>query len=420
LAEPCSRSAADRGAERWIATWKGDGTVADEQVAEPGETSTREEASQLLRTSYDSPAALARALTEHWEEATGTLLRGDLERYARDVMRDEQLAAFVHEQAEGNGTSADARLFRVILRLDPSATPQYMGYEISEAGLGGLATELDGPFPTQSAAGALRTLYTDHVLATYGEAGKANRFRELDETWHAEFAAWQEEVDRVKSTGGPDLFAALAWRARARILLALLDTKAFDAIRERARKATAQAGGHRWLGGLSADDPSIGKVLAAADIAEAVAAGLDDSLVRERAAAKAKRSARLSGVISLVVVALVVYGIIALSKGGNTTASAGPTGGLAGGGHPTATASLNPADQPVQHTGVVQKPEPLLATPDPNGQVVKQLPKNTVIDIIGSAKGGLLWVRLRSDPKTSGYVSSANVLAVCAGQCNVG
>jgi len=394
--------------------------VSDEKVAEPGETSTKEGESQLLGTTYESPRALARALTEHWEEGAAALARGDLERYVRDVMKDESLAAFVHEQGEANGTSADARLFRVILRLDPETTPQYMGYELSEAGLSGLAAELDGPFPTQAAAGALRTLYTDHVLATYGESAKIPRFRELDERWHQEVSEWQEAVERVKSDGGPDLFASLAWRSRARILLALLDTKAFEAIHERARKGAAAAGSHRWLAGLSPDDQSVGKVLAAADIAASVEAGEDDRLVRERAAVKAKRSRRVSLLVSLVIVAAIVVGVISLSSGGGGPQITGPTGGLAGGGSSSPTASVKPADLPVQHTGVLQKAQPLLATADANGQTVQQLDKGTVIDIIGSAKGGLLFVRLRSDPNTSGYVSGGDVLQVCAGQCNVG
>ncbi len=390
--------------------------VADETRTETGESPGSLVALEL-GPSVNSAQALARVMTDHWMEATRAFIKGDLERFIRERLGNAELADFARDQAQGNGSSADARMFRLILRLDPKIEARYMGYELNEAGLAGLAAEQDGPFPTQDSSGALRTMYTDRVLTTYAEASGADRFRELDDRWHEEFSTWQELVERVKTSGGDDLFSALSWRARARILLGLVDTKAAEGIRERARAAASdKVTNHSWMKGLSPDDPSIGTVLATADLAQAAATTDDPVVVQRKARAKAIRGRIWSIVSTLVFIGLVVWGFLALSNTGGTTQaeSATPTGTAV---NPTA-ASTDPATASVQGTGVTNKAVDMLTEPKEGADVVQHLDQFTVVELIGSAPG-FSWIRIKDTPDVAGYVPGADVSIRCPGTCNI-
>ena len=390
--------------------------MADETRTETGEPSGTRRGFDL-GPSIGSPQALARALTDHWIDGSKAFLNGGVERFIRERLGDAELADFAREQAQGNGSSADARMFRLILRLDPKIEAQYMGYEVSEAGLTGLAAEQDGPFPTQDSSGALRTMYTDRILTMYAKASGADRFRELDDRWHQEFTTWQEHVERAQETGAGDLFAALAWRARARILLGLLDTKAAEGIRERAREAaTGGAAGNRWMKGLSPDDPSIGTVMATVDIALPASTGVDPLIIQHKAQAKARRRRILPIAISVVILGLVAWGILAVNNSGGTSGAGGatPTG-------PAVSAQpsqIDAATAPVRGTGVTLKAIDLLEKPDPGANVLQHVDQGVVIEIVGNGEGYIL-IRVKEDPTVNGYALKADLRQVCAFSCNI-
>jgi hypothetical protein len=363
---------------------------------------------------YDTPKGLADGLTGHWTEAVAALADGSLERHARGTLNDPQLADEVAEIAKDKSVSEDTRLFRVIMRLDPREDAEFMGYEVSEAGLGELGTEVDGPFPTWSATAALRIMYTDHVLTLYADATKASRFRELDGRWHDEFETWGGLVGRSRDAGGIDVFADNAWRTRAKILRGLLDTKDEEPLRAKAREAAKRPTVADWTRDVGPlDTAGIGALMAASDL-EPAADAYDEARRSERKAEKSRRRRGVAG--GVVVVGLlvgVVVGIIAFTNTnpsvGLDTTSPSPTA--------TVATSIDPSTAAVIGTEIVQNPTPLLETPDDGATVIQQLAKQDRLYKLSPDTHGFYLVKLSTDDKVVGWVKKNDVAEICPVQC---
>jgi hypothetical protein len=386
--------------------------VADGTEAEAG---TTVEGGFTLR-GFDSPKALADGLTANWTEAVASLFDGDVERQARDVLHDAKLADDIAEIARDKSVSEDTQLFRVILRLDPRQDAEFMGYETSEAGLSGLAAEVDGPFPTWSATGALRIMYTDHVLSMYADATKSTRFHDLDTRWHDEFETWGRLVGRSQDAGGPDVFGGSAWRTRAKILHELLDPKNEEPLRAAARESAKKPTVADWTsdaGSLEGAGP--GTLLAVADL-ETAADIYDDSQRAERKAAASRRRRGIgSGVVTIGLLLGVIVGIIAFTNTSSdvglnfTTASATPSA--------TAATSIDPSTAAVIGTEIVQQPTPLLDNPDAGATVIQQLVKDDRLFRISKDTNGFYLVKTSKDETVVGWVSKSDVNEICSLQC---
>jgi hypothetical protein len=362
----------------------------------------------------DTPKALADALAAHWVDAVAALSRGEVEEHARATLHDEALAGDIAEIAGDKSVAEDTRLFRVILRLDPRQNAEFMGYEISEQGLGELGAEVDGPFPTWSANAALRIMDTDRVLTLYAEATKTPRFRELDDRWHSEFGDWTKLVNRSRKEGGPDIYSQAAWRTRAKIFRGLLDTKDDDALRARAREAMKKPTVAEWASDAgSLEGAGVGTLMGVADLGDAADVYDDARKVERKQANSKRRRGIVSGVVSVALIALVVFGVAAFTKGTNefdfTTTEPSKTA--------TVEQSIDPATADVIGTATITKDTPLLTDPDASSEVVQELKKDDRVFQIGHDKNGFYFVKLATDDKVFGWVDKSNAAIICPVQC---
>ncbi len=392
--------------------------MSNETGAVGGSTGTAAEGAGdggLRLNAYDTPKALADALTTHWTDAVVALSDGDVERQARDGLHDEALAGDVAEIAGDKQVSEDTRLFRVIMRLDPHEHPQFMGYELSEQGLAELASEVDGPFPTWSATAALRILYTDHVLSLSADATKTPRFRDLDERWHEEFGSWSKLTSRSTEAGGPDVFSKSAWRTRAKVLQGLIDTKGDEELRTRAREAMQKptvAGWTNDVGGV--DGAGVGTLMGVADLGDAADTFDQTRRDEKKDASSRRRKGALSGFVSIGLIVVLVVGVAAFASSGSGTTivnNLSPTPAA------SATASIDPLKAPVIGTATVLKPTDLLEEPKAGSKVVSNLKKDDRVYQIGHDENGYYQVKLSTDQTVFGWVDKNDVNVICPVQC---
>ena len=369
----------------------------------------------LRLTGNDSPKALADTLNANWIEAVAALSRGEVEAHARDTLGDEALAGDIAEIAKDRSVSEDTRLFRVIMRLDPRQNAEFIGYEISEQGLGELAAEVDGPFPTWSANAALRIMDTDRVLTIYADATKTPRFKELDERWHQELAAWTKLVDRSKESGGPDIYSQAAWRTRAKIFRGLLDTKDDEGLRTRAREAMQRPTVAEWAKDAgSLDGAGVGTLMGVAELGDASVVYDDARRGEQKAVSSKRRRGALSGVITILVIVGIVFGIAAFTSGTNNEITFGTPSTTPS---KTVEASIDPATADVIGTATITKDTPLLKDSDASSEVVQDLKKDTRVFQIGHDENGFYFVKLAEDDKVFGWVDKSNAVIICPVQC---
>ena len=365
---------------------------------------------------YETPERLGEGLAENWTAGTRHLARGDLQRWAREDLGDEELAAAIAELESGPRETLDSRYHRVILRLNPGAARAYMGYPMTEDGLGTVAAEVEGSTPTQVAADALRSLYHGHALTAYAEATGQDNLREVDDRWHQEFEDWRRLTQSARKAGGPDVFGPMAWRARGIVLRALVEREAMAALQERAKKASAGPAKTRAWYPDDADDEGPGRLLAKALLAESP--GLRVDLEDEAHEATASRNRTIRWAVAGTVFVAVVVGIVLLALGG-----AGDEGPIASG-SATATAGGNggPTDVPqrVIYTGTMLEATDLLAEPDPGAEVVAPLEQFAVVEIVAEDNADYYQARLKDDPETIGFVEKAIFNQLCQGTCSVG
>lgn len=393
--------------------------MADETAAQAGSTGgaggTGGGGDDFDLRGYGSKKATADGLTDNWTDAVAALSEGGVERHVRERLNDPKAADEIVEIAKDKSVSEDTRLFRVILRLDPREDAEFMGYEPNEGGLSELAAEVDGPFPTWSATGALRIMYTDRVLSLYADAAKTPRFHELDERWHEEFETWGRLVGRSRDAGGPDVFGGSAWRTRAKILRGLLDTKDEEPLRLRAHEATKKPTVVEWTTDAAPiDRAGIGTLLACADLEDA--ADIYDAArrVEHKSAASRRRRGILSGVVIVALLVGVVVGIIAFTST-NATLGAFKTGSPT----PSATVatSIDPSTAAVIGTDIVQQATPLLQSPEDGAAVVQQLAKGDRLYRISGDTHGFYFVKSSKDQKVTGWVAKSTLTEICPLQC---
>jgi hypothetical protein len=364
--------------------------------------------------SGDSPKALADALRADWTEAVAALSRGEVERHAREVLNDPQLADDIAEAAKDRSVSEDTRLFRVLLRLDPQPNPEFMGYELSEQGLAELVAEVEGPFPTWSAIAALRILYTDRVLTLAAEATKATRFRELDDRWHEEFEAWRRLVERSKDSGGPDIFSQNAWRTRGTILHLLLDTKDDEALRTKAREALQKPTVAEWAKDVDrVEGAGVGTLMGLADLSDAADVYDEKRRVERKAAASRKRRGVISGFVTIGLLVGAVFAVAAFASSSTENIDFGPSATPT----VTATKSIDPPTADVIGTITVTKTTSLYEKPDASSTVVQKLKKDTRVYQVGHDENGFYQVRLSTDAKVFGWMDKSFANVICPVQC---
>jgi len=393
--------------------------VANETGAEGGSSGTAAGVAgdgALRLAGYDSPKALADALTEHWTEAVALLSSGEIERHVREGLNDAAAADDIAEVAKDKSVSEDTRLFRVIMRLDPREHAVFMGYELSEQGLAELAAEVDGPFPTWSATAALRIMYTDDVLTLSAEASKAPRFRELDVRWHEEFEAWTRIAGTSLDEGGPDVVSRSAWRTRAKILQLLLDTKGDESLRTAARDAQQKPTVAAWTKDVAGvDGAGVGTLMGVADLGDAADTYDQTQQTEKKEVSSRRRKGALSGFVSVGLILGVVIAVAAFTSTGSDV------GDLNGLNSPTAspspTKSLPPDKLPVIGTATITKDTPLLKEPKAGADVVQQLKKNDRVYQIGHDENGFYFVKLSTDQKVFGWVDKNNASIICPVQC---
>lgn len=398
--------------------------MASDETA-PGAEGTRTSAEgtragggfRLGDSEYNTPETLGEALAQNWTAGTRHLARGDLQRWARDDLRDEQLAAAIAELESGPRETLDARYHGVIVRLNPGAARTYMGYPMTEEGLGTMAAEVEGDTPTQVAADALRSLYHGHALTAYAEATGQDNLREVDDRWHEEFEDWRRLTQAAKKAGGPDVFGPMAWRARGVVLRALVEREAMAALQERAKRASSgPAKGRAWFPDGDADEEGPGRLLAKALLAESP--GLRIDIEDEEHEATASRNKTIRWAVAGTIFVAAVVGIVLLALGGASeegpSASGSATASADGSGAPTVGPSR------VIYTGAVIEPADLLAEPDPGAEVVAALEELAIVEVVAQTEADYYQVRLKAEPEVIGFMEKANFRQLCQGVCSVG
>jgi hypothetical protein len=375
---------------------------------------------------FDSPEALAAWLAENWVQGTRSLARGDLQRWAAADLGDPGLADDIATIQEHPGESLDAKLFRVILRLNPAHPPSCMGYSLTEEGLTTLAAAVAGGSPTQTAVDALTTVFRNNLLTAYADATGNERHRDIDTRWHEEFATWQRLLKQAHAAGAPDIFPIYAWRARARILDVLLRPEEEAALREEARAAmqtpaTAPRGQVTvppWLPTLGdPDEAGPGASLAMALLARAGAAQ-----AAWQAARQPKRGRVWRRVAVLAVAAGAIVGIVLAFQGGGDSGPSTQARDEQAGGAGERTGVLQGIN--VLYTGVTVAPIDLLEAPEAGAAVVAPLPENTVVSVVSTEAADWYQVRIASEAEeeepVTGWLERGAIRILCSGTCRVG
>jgi hypothetical protein len=368
----------------------------------------------LRLSGYDSPKALADALAANWTDAVAVLSDGAVEAQVRTGIGDAALADAIAEIAKDGSVAEDTRLFRVILRMDPQPNPRFMDYEMSEQGLVELAAEVDGPFPTWGATAALRIMYTDRVLTLCADATKTPRFRELDDRWHEEFESWTRLTAKSKEAGGPDVSSKVAWRNRAKILRGLLDTKGDETLRASAREAMQKPTVAEWSKGVgSLEGAGVGTLMGVSDLGGAADVYDVKRRTERKKAASSKRRGIISGVVTVLILGGVVYGIAAFARGSNQEILFSPSASAS----PTAAFDIKTA--PILQTAVAAVATDLLDEAKDGAKVIQNLPELTRLYIVSHEIKGFYAVRLYDDETIDGYIDVSSPRIICAGKCGV-
>jgi len=368
---------------------------------------------------HTTPQSVAKAFAENWGEATRELEGDDLRRWAETGLGDPDLARFIAGLQDEPGQSPDARLFRLIRRLDPSAPPTYMGYPITEEGLTGVAAQVAGPSPTRQTAEMVFGLFRDRVLTLHAESSGQQRFAQIDQRWHDEFADWQKGMADAREGGGPDIAAASSWKVRARLLLATVDPAAEAELRNDARKvASARVSARPWFSGLgNPDSAGIGALAAMDTLGREIAVRGDPQQSAEDAEVKRKKRRRIRlGVLAGLIVAIVA--VVLLTRGGGGTEAAPGGANPSGAASPGATTSAVPVK--VLYTAGLTAPENMLKDPKDGADLVTKLPKGSVVEILSEQETDWYQVRLKDQPDTVGWVPRERVNILCNGTCSVG
>ncbi|MFZ4789585.1 MAG: protein kinase domain-containing protein [Candidatus Competibacteraceae bacterium] len=196
LRDPQKRWKADQ-IKRWLA---GDKTlrVADDtvQTAEMRAAKPYRFHGQECWTAED----LAAQLAQHWADGIKDLGRGLLLPWFRDELRHQDLARLINDLADDTSLSADERLFRLLLAIQPQA-PIYRGFSLHLEDLETIAKRANQG--DEAALALVKELYKHPTLfASLATAGY-NELGSLHTRWIDQKKSFEKGWDIVIAKGAP-------------------------------------------------------------------------------------------------------------------------------------------------------------------------------------------------------------------------
>jgi serine/threonine protein kinase len=163
--------------------------TGDESLAEPVDTGgTLLHPYRLGDEECRSTTELALALSRQWGLARKDLMRGQIEAWARDDLKDHNLVRFLHDLRDRGG-SGDQLLFLLIRHLAPDIPLNWRGESLGEESL--LAAALKASERDKPAAEWLESIFADDVLALL-PAPEHPALADLEAEWTQ---AWRDFVD---------------------------------------------------------------------------------------------------------------------------------------------------------------------------------------------------------------------------------
>jgi hypothetical protein len=133
----------------------------------------------------------------------------------------------------------------------------------------------------------------------------------------------------------------------------------------------------------------------------------------KKANAAKKRRGALSGVVSIGLIVLIVFGVVAFTStsGGGVLNFGSPTPS------PSPSKSVSADKATVIGTATITKDTPLLQDPKADATVVQQLKKGDRVYQIAHDENGYYEVRLSTDQTVFGWVDKSNATIICPVQC---
>lgn len=307
---------------RWLA--------GDPALAEPAEAGGAAAAAvpyQIESSEVRSREELALALARHWDAGRRDLLRGQLNPWVRDQLKDQNLLRFIHDLLEERGSDDDLRLYRLIAHLAPAQPPVWRGEALAAGQLLAMAARAeDGDEDAGDWLASVRDSGVLDLAKAPELAALADRWRvaadEFDRLWRQAAEArdrWRKEnrdPDAVADFdalvfGLPETFRRPpAGRLQAMLLLAAADAGYADRLQARVTAAAAPHLDHSpWLAALW-PDPAVGPTPAALVaghflLPHAEAAAAEDRQRQQRAReAESRRAAELTGRVTIALAGL--------------------------------------------------------------------------------------------------------------------
>jgi serine/threonine protein kinase len=188
---------------------------------------------------YSSLQEIARAFAQNWTEARKIVERGHLLNWVKDDLRDNEWRQFLSD-LDRDCSDLDERVFRIVAKADPTATPVYCGYPFDPDGLRRLANDA---LTTNDAQPIVAKLFDRQLLVAAAEAtGNAN-LRLLHESWSAQLESYGAQSEAVGQAGAPRQPIDQSFgQARAAMLLSVLPggQRYLNELRESAKQASSE------------------------------------------------------------------------------------------------------------------------------------------------------------------------------------
>lgn len=240
--------------EAWL-----DGAELEVQEDQPTASTSAQTPYRIGDAVASTNEDLARALADNWSEAKDRVGRNLVLEWLEKNWLDTNAVAAAHRALTSKG-DAEARLYRLVRALDPTASPTFRGHRLDAASLGRLADAAAAAAADEEALEALRALL--HLTTALEESGHGGELPELVRTWASATTYLRVAASQVHRAGGPSLGDDVMSAADIQLLSLTVAPEGLSTVRPRATAAaTSSAREQPWFADLGTADDAPAPVL---------------------------------------------------------------------------------------------------------------------------------------------------------------
>jgi serine/threonine protein kinase len=187
---------------------------------------------------YMTPRELALGLAEHWADAVKHMARGYITDWVRVDVRDQDLLSFIQDLDAESNLDGDAKLFRLIRRLNPESPPIYMDLVLSEESLARIA--FNAKNGDKNSQNWLASIFKGNILSAYEihsdqASPRSTRrflapFRGIELNWQKSVEDYLLKANEIREKG-PRIECNLTEEIRGLLLLASLSPESVEFLR---------------------------------------------------------------------------------------------------------------------------------------------------------------------------------------------